>query len=121
MYKRVEAKTHTISSDSYNLSIDSAIVGQLPTLMCIGFVSNNGLAEELSVLFLRCFLLLHSAPAPQIDRIHHQSLNRLSLVFGVKCIIVSLYKTTQRMSNQCYFVLAVTGLLLAIIKRLVFT
>lgn len=40
-YKRVEVKSYTVSPGSLTMSIDNAVVGQLPNLMIIGIVENT--------------------------------------------------------------------------------
>lgn len=40
-YKRVEVKSYTVAPGSLTMSIDNAVVGQLPNLMLIGFVENT--------------------------------------------------------------------------------
>lgn len=39
-YKRVEVKSYTVAPGSLTMSIDNAVVGQLPNLMLIGLVDN---------------------------------------------------------------------------------
>lgn len=40
-YKRVEVKSYTVSPGSLTMSIDNAVVGQLPNLMIVGLVENT--------------------------------------------------------------------------------
>lgn len=47
-YKRVEVKSYTVSPNSFNLSLDNVIIGQLPNLLIFGMVDNDAYSGKRS-------------------------------------------------------------------------